>query len=678
MLLCPFFPQFFDNSGAVLAGGKLYTYATGTTTPQTAYQTQAGTAHSNPITLDSAGRVQPALWLSEGVEYRFRIETSASVLVDEWDDIIGVNAGADGTYTASATYANNTVGKKLQEWISVKDYGAKGDGVTDDKASIQSAINDAITRAPCKLVFPEGTYKCDSALGYFTGNDVTIDFNGATLDFSAAATNTLGPLIGFQGTYGSTAALTSNAAADQATLAVTSTGFAVGDWVRIYSSGVWDSARTDSLLGEINVIETVPGGTSVTLVANLESTYTTAQTATLQKLTPCRNVHILNGRFIAPTTDNLYAGVDLKLCVGSSVESMRTLRCDVLHIRLLDCVQSHVKNCDIDESSNTTQAYGISFTDACQDCTAVGNTMRNVRHAFTTNNTTSTSYGITRRCLVANNTVYNNVPNSGGSSGDALDTHAGADQMVFIGNTVHGAYGIGINAECRRFTAVGNSIFGATSAGIRHAPYADYASACLIANNVVEMAGDNTDTNDHGIRVVIPASVLAEMDQCVVQGNRVSSKNAAIQLEGNATYKIINFSVAGNVASLRDGLTGATNTTIDLIYAQHGAVVGNRAKGRNTGINLDNATHVSVTGNSVQINGTTGSTGYGIRTTGTCSYLGITGNTAYYSDTGIVTTVGVSFGGTTTQSGIWNNVTQGFGTNVNAGAGAGVVSANNI
>lgn len=587
----------------------------------------------------------------------------------------------------SLAYAAGSVGAFARRELSVFRYIPAsmhaailaGTSTDDVYTYIDQAIDAAIAvGGPVRVTFPTGKYKVDTALGYYTGNDVTIEFNGSTLDFSSAATNTLGPLIGFQGTYGATAALTSNASSGQATLAVTSTGFAVGDWVRIYSSGVWDSARTDSLLGEINVIETVPGGTSVTLVSNLESTYTTAQTATLQKLTPCRNVHILNGRFIAPTTDNLYAGVDLKLCVGSSVESMRTLRCDVLHIRLLDCVQSHVKNCDIDESSNTTQAYGISFTDACQDCTAVGNTMRNVRHAFTTNNTTSTSYGITRRCLVANNTVYNNVPNSGGSSGDALDTHAGADEITFIGNIVNGAYGIGLNAECRRLVAIGNIINGATSAGIRHAPYADYTSSCIISGNVCNSIGDNTDTNDQGIRVVIPALVLADMDQCVISNNRVTSKNACIQLEGNSSYQIVNFSITGNVVSLSDGLTGTSNTAVDLSYAQHGAVSGNRARGRNTAFNLDNATHVAVSGNSAEIYGTSGSTGFAFRTTGTCSYLGFTGNTAYYSNTGITTTVGVSFGGTTTYSGAWNNTTEGFGTNVNVGAGTGVVSANNI
>ena len=50
--------QFFDNNGVPLTGGKLYSYLAGTTTPQATYTTAAGSiAHSNPIVLDSAGRV---------------------------------------------------------------------------------------------------------------------------------------------------------------------------------------------------------------------------------------------------------------------------------------------------------------------------------------------------------------------------------------------------------------------------------------------------------------------------------------------------------------------------------------------------------------------------------------------------------------------------------------------
>ena len=64
--------QFFDNSGVPLSGGKLYSYAAGTTTPVATYTSSNGlTAHSNPIVLDAAGRVPAGgeIWLTDGINY---------------------------------------------------------------------------------------------------------------------------------------------------------------------------------------------------------------------------------------------------------------------------------------------------------------------------------------------------------------------------------------------------------------------------------------------------------------------------------------------------------------------------------------------------------------------------------------------------------------------------------
>lgn len=52
--------QFFTNTGAVASGYKLCTFASGTSTPLAAYSNSTGTALPNPITLNSAGRVQTA------------------------------------------------------------------------------------------------------------------------------------------------------------------------------------------------------------------------------------------------------------------------------------------------------------------------------------------------------------------------------------------------------------------------------------------------------------------------------------------------------------------------------------------------------------------------------------------------------------------------------------------
>jgi hypothetical protein len=85
--------QFFTNSGVILSGGKLYTYAAGTTTPKVTYTSSSGaTAHTNPIILDSAGRVPGGeIWLSVS-PYKFALYTSADVLIATYDNISGVGA----------------------------------------------------------------------------------------------------------------------------------------------------------------------------------------------------------------------------------------------------------------------------------------------------------------------------------------------------------------------------------------------------------------------------------------------------------------------------------------------------------------------------------------------------------------------------------------------------------
>jgi hypothetical protein len=90
--------QFFDNNGVILSGGKIYTYAAGTTTPQVTYTSSSGaTPHANPIILDSAGRVPGGeIWLIAGVLYKFTLETAAGVLIATYDN---VGSAASGTAT---------------------------------------------------------------------------------------------------------------------------------------------------------------------------------------------------------------------------------------------------------------------------------------------------------------------------------------------------------------------------------------------------------------------------------------------------------------------------------------------------------------------------------------------------------------------------------------------------
>lgn len=67
--------------------------------------------------------------------------------------------------------AANTAWSQIAQsfgWYSVRDYGAVGDGVTDDRAAIQAAIDAAVAGGGGRVYFPAGTYAIgqNGALGY--------------------------------------------------------------------------------------------------------------------------------------------------------------------------------------------------------------------------------------------------------------------------------------------------------------------------------------------------------------------------------------------------------------------------------------------------------------------------------------------------------------------------------
>jgi len=79
------FMQFMDANGEPLVGGKLYTYAAGTTTPLATYTDATGsTPNTNPIILNTLGSA--AVWCGTQ-QYAFTLKTSTDVLVWTADNI---------------------------------------------------------------------------------------------------------------------------------------------------------------------------------------------------------------------------------------------------------------------------------------------------------------------------------------------------------------------------------------------------------------------------------------------------------------------------------------------------------------------------------------------------------------------------------------------------------------
>ena len=157
VLMTPPFVRFFDNSSPALplAGGKVYSYAAGTTTPQATYTDYtASTPNTNPVILDANGVA--AIWISGS--YKFVIEDSAGNIIKTIDNV--------SSFTTAATGGND-----FRESFS-------GDGSTTAFTVSQDLGTDSVSL----LVWVDA----GGGKGYDILAPTAYTINGTTLTFSSA------------------------------------------------------------------------------------------------------------------------------------------------------------------------------------------------------------------------------------------------------------------------------------------------------------------------------------------------------------------------------------------------------------------------------------------------------------------------------------------------------------
>lgn len=186
--------QFFTNTGSVLTGGKLYSYAAGTTTPQATYTTSVGNvARTNPIVLDAAGRVPGSgeIWILP-LSYKFVLTDSTDVLIATYDNINGSgplvftidNFNGNGvtqifTLTAAPSSENITFVYVNGVYQNKNTYAVSGTALTFSTAP---PVNSTIE----VMYLPSAQ---DVNLNDFTGNGSTTVFTLTTAAFNENSTS---------------------------------------------------------------------------------------------------------------------------------------------------------------------------------------------------------------------------------------------------------------------------------------------------------------------------------------------------------------------------------------------------------------------------------------------------------------------------------------------------------
>ena len=241
--------------GTSAASGYAFFYQPGTMTPVSVYSNDAATTVvTQPVRLDANGRSSAPLYVkaparaiiqnSNGATLADieRIDGDRAELValanSSWPNSSTENAawtalaaslgGTDGNFKAAGAGAvGRTITGRLSEQISVKDFGAKGDGITDDTAPLVAALLFASSQGGGIVYLPPGTYPCSQTLVLTNGTTLCGAGENISSIQNTSSTNNLISIAGLTSVFLRDVQLTALSSSSGAGISMTGNNFYV-------------------------------------------------------------------------------------------------------------------------------------------------------------------------------------------------------------------------------------------------------------------------------------------------------------------------------------------------------------------------------------------------------------------------------------------------------------------
>ncbi len=468
---------------------------------------------------------------------------------------------------------------------NVMDRGAAGDGVADDTAEIQAAIDAANAAGGGEVFIPEGTFLISASLTLYSN-------------------------IVFRGTgHGSIIKTVAN---DQVIRVDVASRIVIrdlqllgdADALKTLQRGIHFVSVTDSLIE--NVFVKNMGYDGILLISGCVGNIVA-------------NNHVygsqddginIGGDSVVATTNNVVQGnvvegcahTGIHLSAGSSLtavvgNSIRT--CDTGIDTFQDAPNIGLGKNRIEANViDSCTLYGIHIKDS-DDNSVCGNTINGCQRSLRVENA--------ERCQFLANASLN--PSVGGF----LDDSSCADLNITNNHFVGTSNNIRLNAPRSRLC--GNQIKGA---GLAIQLASTGAGSLVQGNTITGGTGHNIELNAAS-RCVVSGNRLAAGDisihlvsgavECVVTGNVITEANRGVHVAAN------DCEVIGNV------FNGQVVYGINVSAATRAKVIGNQIKGAATGINIFGATSATLIGNT-----TTSSTTRGLAEDATSSGTFMLGN----------------------------------------------------
>lgn len=519
-----------------------------------------------------------------------------------------------GAVTAQTTFLQAGTGAvlrsaqdKMRDVVNPKDFGAVADGITDDQAAIQNAVNSG-----AKIVDGQGlTYKVNSRIilpSNITIQNFVFDMTGLP---DSGSNNALYFGLQATGTQGTAMYLTANAVAGfgpnpRISLSLSNAATLTdGDLIFIGSDQIWADTVQIGELAEVLYVD----GTTVYLQSPLTYSYAVADAGRVQKVNAVQNITVQNcvavgpsGLTTTPLIRNGFFGVQNGRNIVVENCQIRNFQRSGVEFRRV--FQGWMKDCVV---KNIINYYGCSVFDASSYITVANSVFENTRHAVSLVSS-GTVDGINTYVVITGNYCTGRDV--------SLDCHVAADYIIFSNNVCRGegkesAPG-GIIFQGRNAVITSNTINGNLNNGVVIQPFvslAGYEGIIVVNDNLIDIQRNN-----------IPGG----------QGIAYQASNSALRLPLKA------ITISGNIINGAGGSGIAiSNTNVAVLPANNMTITSNTITNCVVGISLRNDTvlgsisNVTISGNTIT-NAASGAEGVVLRPTNAgnvISNVAVVGNT---------------------------------------------------
>jgi parallel beta-helix repeat protein len=500
-------------------------------------------------------------------DYSIRVQDSKGSLVysaPQATERYGNIINADGVVydPAGVDAVTRTVQDKLREMVSVKDFGAVGDGLIDDSAAIQDAI-DSVGNGGV-VYFPPASYRISTQLQLNTKSRVSLVGNKSTIvhDENVGFLLILNcdniEVTGFRflGTFNSTTIYANNAEQGRI-IPQSSTGVSIheNEWKRT-SGAVFVQTGCNGLFFHHNrVIETHGGIQTSSAVFN--------------------NLWITDNYFLGHVFTNAIQGSDDQIAVFGSASGQVIISRNIIdkqgptafnQARAINIDVGSGDNSEIIVSENIVK--NVVTTTVAQARAAInieGNAALRALSRLTVKGNIITNCNIpigievyASNILISENNISQSVVLGGFSgSGNGIQCNAaGLDvELIIKGNFIQQCGSSGINASSSNKIVIdGNFIKGSTSRGIS----LDSCLDSIISNNLVTGNQDGIFINNsQRLAVSGNTSVSNTRYGLVIQGATVSGAFSGNVLNLNTTANLNNTATTADIVFINNYGAGA-------------------------------------------------------------------------------------------------------------------------